>query len=60
MRSGYDRGNYLLTKEAKIIAMKPGGLPAGDHTISFAVRTRVSYLPFVPTTKDTKVLALAA
>ncbi len=53
-----DRWNF--GEKAKIIAMKPGGLPAGEHTISFAVRTRISYLPFVPTTKDTKVLALAA
>jgi hypothetical protein len=53
-----DRWNF--GEKAKIIAMKPGGLPAGDHKIEFAVRMRVSYLPFVPTTKDTKVLALAA
>lgn len=53
-----DRWNF--GEKAKIIAMKPGGLPAGDHRIEFAVRMRVSYLPFVPTTKDTKVLALAA
>ncbi len=53
-----DRWNF--GEKAKIIAMKAGGLPAGDHKIEFAVRMRVSYLPFVPTTKDTKVLALAA
>lgn len=53
-----DRWNF--GEKAKIIAMKPGGLSAGDHKIEFAVRMRVSYLPFVPTTKDTKVLALAA
>ena len=33
---------------------------AGKHKIEFAVRMRISYLPFVPTTKDTKELALAA
>lgn len=53
-----DRWNF--GEKAKIIAMKPGGLPAGEHTIEFAVRMRVSYLPFVPTSKDTKTLALAA
>ena len=53
-----DRWNF--GEKAKIIAMKPGGLLPGDHKIEFAVRMRVSYLPFVPTTKDTKVLALAA
>jgi Domain of unknown function (DUF6379) len=53
-----DRWNF--GEKAKIIAMKPGGLTAGEHKVEFAVRMRVSYLPFVPTTKDTKVLALAA
>ena len=53
-----DRLNF--GEKAKIIAMKEGGLPAGDHKVEFAVRMRVSYLPFVPTTKDTKVHALAA
>ena len=53
-----DRWNF--GEKAKIIAMKPGGLAPGTHTIGFAVRMRVSYLPFVPTTKDSKELALAA
>ena len=53
-----DRWNF--GEKAKIIALKPGGLAPGKHRIEFAVRMRVSYLPFVPTTKDTKELALAA
>lgn len=53
-----DRWNF--GEKARIIALKPGGLPAGPHKITFAVRMRVSYLPFVPTTRDTKELALAA
>lgn len=53
-----DRWNF--GEKARIIALKPGGLAAGKHTITFGVRMRVSYLPFVPTTKDTKELALAA
>ncbi len=53
-----DRWNF--GEKAKIIAMKPGGLAPGKHAIDFAVRMRVSYLPFVPTTKDTKELAVAA
>ncbi|UVO53092.1 DUF6379 domain-containing protein [Sphingomonas sp. SUN039] len=53
-----DRWNF--GEKAKIIAMKPGGLKPGTHKIDFAVRMRVSYLPFVPTTKDSKELALAA
>lgn len=53
-----DRWNF--GEKARIIALKPGGLSAGKHKIEFAVRMRVSYLPFVPTTRDTKELALAA
>ena len=53
-----DRWNF--GEKARIIALKPGGLAPGKHKIEFAVRMRVSYLPFVPTTKDTKELALAA
>jgi hypothetical protein len=53
-----DRWNF--GEKAKIIAAKPGGLAPGKHKIEFAVRMRVSYLPFVPTTKDTKELTLAA
>ncbi|MFM6830047.1 MAG: DUF6379 domain-containing protein [Novosphingobium sp.] len=53
-----DRWNF--GEKATIIALN-GGLPAGGtHAITFAVRMRVSYLPFVPTTKDTKQLSLAA
>ncbi len=53
-----DRWNF--GEKAKIIVLLEGGLAPGEHTIEFAVRMRVSYLPFVPTTKDTKRLALAA
>lgn len=52
-----DRWNF--GEKAKIIALN-GGLTPGEHTIGFAVRMRVSYLPFVPTTRDTKTLAMAA
>lgn len=53
-----DRWNF--SEKASIIALKPGGLAPGKHKVEFAVRMRVSYLPFVPTTKDTKELLLAA
>ena len=53
-----DRWNF--SEKAKIIVLRAGGLTPGNHRIEFAVRMRVSYLPFVPTTKDTKELALAA
>jgi hypothetical protein len=52
-----DRWNF--GEKAQIIALN-GGLADGIHDITFAVRMRVSYLPFVPTTKDTKKLVLAA
>jgi len=53
-----DRWNFA--EKAKITVLRAGGLIPGNHRIEFAVRMRVSYLPFVPTTKDTKELALAA
>lgn len=52
-----DRWNF--GEKAQIIALA-GELAPGDHRIEFAVRYRVSYLPFVPTTKDARQLALAA
>ena len=52
-----DRWNF--GEKATIIALN-GGLTPGEHQIGFAVRMRVSYLPFVPTTRDSKTLALAA
>lgn len=52
-----DRWNF--GEKAQIIALN-GGLAPGQHKVEMAVRYRVSYLPFVPTTKCTKELALAA
>lgn len=59
METVYDN-RWNFGEKATIIALRDGGLSAGDHKLTFAVRNRVSYLPFVPTTKDTKELALAA
>ena len=59
MESVYD-DRWNFSEKAKIIVLRAGGLTPGNHRIEFAVRMRVSYLPFVPTTKDTKELALAA
>lgn len=53
-----DRWNF--GEKATIGVMRAGGLKPGRHRIEFAVRMRVSYLPFVPTTKDAKELDLAA
>jgi len=51
-----DRWNF--GEKALISALKPGGLAAGTHKIELAERLRISYLPFVPTTKDSKELVL--
>ena len=53
-----DRWNF--GEKATIGVARAGGLTPGRHRIEFAVRMRVSYLPFVPTTKDVKELDLAA
>ena len=53
-----DRWNF--GEKARITVLRPGGLEPGEHRIEFGVRLRISYLPFVPTTKDTKALSLAA
>ena len=59
METVYDN-RWNFGEKALITALKAGGLAPGAHKLSFAVRYRVSYLPFVPTTKDTKELPLAA
>ena len=53
-----DRWNF--GEKARITALKDGGLSAGKHNVECAIRMRVSYLPFVPTTKDSKELTIAA
>ena len=53
-----DRWNF--GEKARIIVLKSGGLSSGKHAVTYSIRHRVSYLPFVPTTKDAKELALAA
>ncbi len=59
MESVYD-DRWNFGEKAKIIALKPGGLLPGKHRVEFATRLRISYLPMIPTTRDTKELALAA
>lgn len=53
-----DRWNF--GEKAKITVLKDNALSAGKHTVELGIRMRVSYLPFVPTTRSTKELALAA
>ncbi|WP_343528834.1 DUF6379 domain-containing protein [Sphingomonas sp.] len=51
-----DRWNF---GEKALVGVKwAGGLAPGDHRIELAETMRISYLPFVPTTKDAKTLTL--
>lgn len=51
-----DRWNF--GEKAVVGVKRSGGLTPGDHQIELAETMRISYLPFVPTTKDTKTLTL--
>jgi hypothetical protein len=50
-----DRWNF--GEKAEVI-VKDLPLTEGEHKITLAVRMRISYLPFVPSTKDSKILKL--
>lgn len=57
MESEYgDRWNF--GEKAVVGVKRSGGLTPGDHRIELAETMRISYLPFVPTTKDAKTLTL--
>jgi hypothetical protein len=47
-------------EEGLVMVQKPGGLPNGLHKIEIDVILRISYLPFLLTGSDNKVLELAA
>lgn len=51
-----DRWNF--GEKAKVIALTDEPVQSGEHEISVAITMRVSYLPFVPTTRDVKTLSL--
>lgn len=53
-----DRWNF--GEVATITVRHPGGLTPGRHRIELAERMRISYLPFVPTTRCVKDITLAA
>ena len=53
-----DRWNFA--EKAKITVLLTGGLRAGPHEIELSERLRISYLPFVPTTKAKKTITLQA
>jgi hypothetical protein len=46
-------------EEAVITVHLPGGLPPGPHQIGMEDTLRISYLPFLSTGSDSKVLELA-
>jgi hypothetical protein len=46
-------------EKARVTVAHPGGLSAGAHQVDLAIRYRVSYLPFVPTTRTGRPLTLA-
>jgi hypothetical protein len=47
-------------EKAQVLVARQGGLTAGAHQVDLAIRYRVSYLPFVPTTRTGRSLTLAA
>ncbi|WP_430388165.1 C-glycoside deglycosidase beta subunit domain-containing protein [Blastomonas fulva] len=59
METVYDN-RWNFGEKATIIVLKDGGLRPGSYCIGFGTRLRISYLPMVPTTRDTKELALAS
>lgn len=59
MASVYD-DRWNFGEKARVTVTRPGGLTPGAHRIDLSVRMRVSYLPFVPTTKTGRELQLAA
>jgi Domain of unknown function (DUF6379) len=51
-----DRWNF--GEKARVIVRRDAPLSAGAHRVELAERLRISYLPFVPTTKDAKELTV--
>lgn len=47
-------------EKARVVVARPGGLRTGAHRVDLAIRYRVSYLPFVPTTRTGRELTLVA
>jgi hypothetical protein len=59
MESCFDE-KWNFGEKAQVVVARPGGLKAGAHRVDIAIRYRVSYLPFVPTTRTGRQLNLAA
>jgi Domain of unknown function (DUF6379) len=59
METCYDN-RWNFGEKATITVLNGTGLGTGRHTITCAIRKRISYLPFVPTMRATKDPQLAA
>jgi hypothetical protein len=59
MESCFDE-KWNFGEKARVVVARPGGLQPGEHRVDLAIRYRVSYLPFVPTTRTGRPLVLAA
>ncbi|HMY98375.1 MAG TPA: DUF6379 domain-containing protein [Piscinibacter sp.] len=52
-----DRWNF--GEKARLVVRCPGGLKPGEYRVDLAERLRISYLPFVPTTRAGRMLRIA-
>jgi hypothetical protein len=57
METAYDR-RWPFGAPATIAVAHPGGFPAGQHTLTFQQKLRVSYLPFPAFNTDEKRVSL--
>lgn len=58
LETEYDE-RWEMGEVATLRVKRPGGLKPGPHRIELAEALRISYLPFIPITKDAKELRLA-
>ncbi len=58
MEKEYD-DRWEFGEEGTVTVEKPGGLASGEHRVEVADFLRISYLPWILTGRDSKVLTLA-
>lgn len=58
LETTYDE-RWEFGEVAEVSVRRPGGLPAGRHSVTAAVQLRISYLPWSPVTSCTTELAIA-
>ncbi len=59
MEQAYD-DRWNFGEKARLTIRRTGGLAAGSHKVELSERLRISYLPFVPTTRCSKDMVLTA